>query len=67
MGRRFGMVYIVGNEVELFGSVYLVERLYTVSDEYMRDNGIKHKARVTLRKIKGENGLEEMDFAITNK
>lgn len=57
-------VYIQGEEVERFGSVYLVERVYQLTDEYMKQHELYNKNRVTLVKIKGENGMDRMDFAI---
>jgi hypothetical protein len=59
------MKYIKGEKINQFDSVYLVENVYQISDEYMKKHDLYYKNRVTLRKLSGENGLDRMDFAIT--
>ncbi|MCY9763521.1 hypothetical protein M5X06_00380 [Paenibacillus alvei] len=56
--------YVKGETIEQFGSTYLVEDVYQLSDEYMKLHSLVHKNRVTLKKVSGENGLEKLDFAI---
>jgi len=46
-------------------SVYLVEKIYQISDEYMKQHDLYHKTRVTLTKISGD-GVDRMDFALTS-
>jgi hypothetical protein len=52
-----------GRTVESFGSIYQVEKIYEVTDGEMQKYNLYHRRRVTLRKIKGENGTDVMDFA----
>ena len=59
-------MYIQGAEIERFGSIYLVEKVYELSDEYMAEHNLCYKKRVTLRKLSGENGLDKEDFAISD-
>lgn len=47
-----------------FESLYLVERVYQLSDEEMQSKELYHRNRVTLRKLAGVNGLPREDFAI---
>ena len=54
-----------GEKIILFGSEYLVEKTYRLSDEEMKKHDLIHRNRVTLRKLSGENGLYKMDFANT--
>jgi hypothetical protein len=58
-------IYQQGKIIERFGSSYLIEKVYQVSDEYMKKHNLCYKNRVTLRKLKGENGMKKMDFALT--
>ena len=46
------------------GSVYKVDNVYEISNEYMKQHNLYHKNRITLSKVKGK-GMEEVDFAIT--
>ncbi|ALS22266.1 hypothetical protein [Paenibacillus naphthalenovorans] len=59
------MKYVKGEIVEQFGSLYLIENVYQLSDEYMKKHDLYHKNRVTLIKISGINGMDRLDFAIT--
>jgi len=59
--------YVKGNKVERFGSVYVVERVYSLTDKEMKERNLKHRERVTLKKIKGTNGDDILDYAITGK
>lgn len=58
-------MYELGQELHQFGSVYVVEDLYELSDDEMRQYSLVFKRRVTLRKVSGEHGLERYDFAVT--
>jgi hypothetical protein len=57
-------MYTQNQQVEQFGSIYVVERIYSLADEEMRLNNLIHRKRVTLRKISGVNGLDVYDFAL---
>lgn len=59
------MEYIKGETVERFGSTYIVENVYELSDEHMKKHILYYRNRVTLVKISGENGAEKLDFAIS--
>lgn len=59
------MKYVKGETVEQFGSKYKVENVYHLSDEYMKEHDLYHKNRVTLVKIEGVDGMDRMDFAIS--
>lgn len=59
-------MFIQGETVERFGSLYLVEKVYQITEEYMKKHNLYYKDRVTLKKLFGENGPAVMDFAITN-
>ncbi|WP_157998472.1 hypothetical protein [Desulfosporosinus sp. OT] len=48
------------------GSIYFVEKVYELSDDYMRKHNLYYKKRVRLKKISGENGLDIEDFAISD-
>lgn len=56
--------YIVGEKVNMCDSVYLVEKVYSLTDEEMKKHNLYHRNRVTLKKLEGVNGLEKLDFAI---
>lgn len=57
-------MYKLNQQVEQFGSIYMVDRIYSLTDEEMRINNLIHRKRITLRKISGVNGLEVYDFAL---
>lgn len=59
------MKFVKGETVEQFGSKYIVENVYQLSDEYMKEHDLYYRNRITLVKIEGVNGLDRMDFAIT--
>ncbi|WP_088186389.1 hypothetical protein [Desulfosporosinus sp. FKA] len=59
-------MFIQGETIEKFGSLYLVEKVYELSDEFMKKYNLAHKKRVTLKKLRGENGPETDDFAISD-
>ena len=46
------------------GSVYLVEKVYQITEDYMRKYDLYYKNRVKLVKLSGE-GIDSMDFAVT--
>lgn len=60
------MAYIIGEEVEMFGSLYKVDNVYQLSNEFMEEHNLQHRNRVTLIKLSGENGTDRMDFAIVS-
>lgn len=59
-------MYIEGKKIERYGSIYFVERVYEISDEYMKKYNLIHKKRVTLMKLSGKNGSDKEDFAISD-
>lgn len=60
-------MYEVGQVKNFFdGSVYQVERIYTLTPEYMRKFELYHPNRVAMRKISGV-GPERLDFAVSKE
>lgn len=58
------MNYELGQEVEHFGSVYVVERLYSLTDAEMKAHNLYHRNRITIRKVSGVYGLPSYDNAL---
>lgn len=57
-------MYTAGQQIERFGSIYTVERVYSLTDDEMKIHGLLHRNRVTLRKVSGANGSDVYDFAL---
>jgi hypothetical protein len=55
-----------GDILEMFGSEYIVENVYQLSDDEMTKNNLVHRNRITLVKKSGEKGGDRLDFAINN-
>lgn len=56
-------------QFEQFGCVWKVVKRYELSDEYMKENNLFHKNRVTIECVKGNGFIlpgEVRDFANTN-
>lgn len=58
-------MYIKGEIVDLFGSKYLVQDVYRISDEEIKEYELIHKNRVVLVKVSGINGMDIMQFGIS--
>lgn len=56
-------MYTEGQIVNQFGSEYLVERVWQVTDEEMERFDFYYRTRVRLVKINGKNGMGIMEFA----
>lgn len=60
-------MYEVGKNVNfLDGSVYEVERLYTLTPEEMKKHELYHANRVMMVKVSGP-GPEKIDFAVSKE
>ena len=58
------MIYKESEQITMFDSVYLVEKVYKMPEENIIKYKLNYKIRVKLRKISGDSVVEIMDFAV---
>mgnify|MGYP000912027479 CR=1 FL=1 len=58
-------MYIEGEMIYQFGSLYLTQKVYQLTDEEMEKFDLYHRTRVKLVKISGENSMDVMEFGIS--
>lgn len=59
------MTYQLNQEVQQFGSTYIVARLYSLTDEEIIKYEATFRNRVTLHKISGDKGSDIYDFGLS--
>jgi hypothetical protein len=59
------ITYVKNSTISQFGSEYIVQSVYKLTEKFMSEAGLVHPNRVTLRKVKGVNGGEILDSAIS--
>jgi hypothetical protein len=59
--------YTEGNIINRCDSIYLVERVYELSDEHMKEYNLYYRKRAVLTKIFGVNGVDREDIALPHQ
>jgi hypothetical protein len=60
------MEYKIGQVIEKYGSIYVVENIYQLTDKEMKKHNLIHKNRIRLKKIEGVNGSNVEDYALVD-